>query len=107
MSEFRAAYSKLIRAVWDDPGLTKQIQSDPGLLSSYGFTDTPTSVSFEDADGKATVAGYDDQMTDAADKSVTFYIPPKPGLSAAAGSSTAEMVGTDACCCCCPCCTCT
>lgn len=31
MSDFRVAYSKLIRAVWADPGLQAQIQSNPAL----------------------------------------------------------------------------
>ena len=107
MSDFRVAYSKLIRAVWADPGLQGQIQSNPALLKSYGFSDVPSSVSFKDASGKPSIGGYDQQMDDATHKSVTIYIPPKPGLGAAPGSSGEAELGGDACCCCCPCCTCT
>lgn len=105
MSDFRVAYSKLIRDVWADPGLQAQIQSNPALLKSYGFSDVPSWVSFKDASGNPSIAGYDQQMDDASHKSVTFYIPPKPGLGVAPGSSgEAEGHSPPPCCCCCPCC---
>ncbi|MGY3412802.1 hypothetical protein ACVWZV_008968 [Bradyrhizobium sp. GM5.1] len=107
MSDFRVAYSKLIRAVWADPGLQAQIQSNPALLKSYGFSDVPSWVSFKDASGKPSIAGYDQQVDDATHKSVTFYIPPKPGLGLTPGSSDDPDQGSPPCCCCCPpCCSC-
>lgn len=108
MSDFRAAYSKLIRAVWDDPGLQASIAGNPSQLKSYGFTTVPSKVSFETASGQSTITGYDDQQDALDGSSTVFYIPPKPQLGATAASpNDAATALTDACCCCCPCCTCT
>lgn len=105
MSDFRQAYSNLIRAVWEDDGVVKQIESDPGSLSKFGFTKIPKAVKVEKASGNASIAGYDDQMSGASGATATFYIPPKPSLGGAPEGDV--ELGGDACCCCCPCCTCT
>lgn len=107
MSDFRVAYSKLIRAVWANPGLEAAITADPGKLRDYGFLNIPTSVAFAAAGSAPSIGGYDDQMANASGSTVTFYIPPIPGIGAAPGSTGQATLGGDACCCCCPCCTCT
>lgn len=101
-TEFQRAYSQLVLAVWDEPGLEKQIESNPALLSKYGFTKVPSKVSIESAEGSASFTGYAEQQAAFdAGKDVTIYIPPKPVEGATATD------GDTYCCCCCPCCTCT
>ena len=108
MSDFRAAYSKLIRACWENPGLQATIAGNPSALKDYGFASVPSKVSFETANGPSTIVGYDDQQDAVDGGDATFYIPPKPTLGAMAVSENdAATALTDACCCCCPCCTCT
>ena len=103
MSDFRVAYSKLIRDIWDNPNLESEIASNPSKLTAYGFTAVPNSVRFENSKGTSSVAGYEQQQEDAKSGNVTFYIPPKPALGVGHGAALAG----DICCCCCPCCTCT
>ena len=106
-SNFRKAYSNLIKGIWVNPDLENEIKNSPEMLKSFGFDTIPSSVSFNAASGDASVGGYDEQMKDWVNGgnggSVTFTIPPKPSID-----DTAVMVAADSCCCCCcPCCCCT
>jgi hypothetical protein len=105
-SEFRAAYSRLIRAVWADASLADRIRQQPSLLSEYGFQQVPSRVVFGVAAGIPTTQGYDTQrelyQTDEAG-TVTFFIPPQPQID----DTLVMAAGDSCCCCCCPCCCCT
>lgn len=102
-TDFQRSYSQFVLAVWDNPGLEKQIESNPSLLTKYGFQNVPSKVNIEPAKGGASFAGYAQQQAQfqAGSASATLYVPPKPAEGATATD------GDTYCCCCCPCCTCT
>jgi hypothetical protein len=103
-SAFREHYSNLIKAIWSNPDLTKEIEENPSKLAQFGFEKTPAKVRFAVATGIPTTDGYEQQMTDwEKDASVTFYVPTKPRVD----DSFLTTAGDSCCCCCCPCCCCT
>jgi hypothetical protein len=106
-TSFRTAYSNLIKAVWSDANVKKNIEANPALLSKYGFDKAPKAVRFVSATGTSNVVGYEQQQDALREVAgtVTIYVPPAP--QAAAGSAHPVDGDVTACCCCCPCCTCT
>jgi hypothetical protein len=102
-SDFRSAYSELIKAIWTDPTIQKDIEDNPRLLKQeYNFPVAPKNVRFATAVGIPTADGYDGQQTDFtqnASGTVTIYVPPLPDFDQ---SNAAKDVSI--CCCCCPCC---
>lgn len=106
-SNFRKAYSNLIKAIWVNPDIKDRVKSDPSKLREFGFQKVPSKVEFKDASGDPSQDGYEKQMEEwrknGEGGSVTFHVPPKPQAE-----DTATMTAADSCCCsCCPCCCCT
>ena len=107
MTDFKTAYSNLIKASWQDPSIDEKIVKNPALLKQFGFDSVPNQVRFETTSGKETITGYDQAKNtyQAHTGLVTFYIPKAPSSVSAGGDD--GTLDVTACCCCCPCCTCT
>ena len=111
MSQFRVAYSNLVKAIWQDPTVQAKVTSKPALLKHFGFDHIPSSVDFKSASGPEDVSGFQNLESSFAKATTnfTFYVPPKPAAGTPAAAAVAGTASGDACCCCscCPCCTCT
>jgi hypothetical protein len=114
MADFRIAYSNLIKAIWADPNVEREVSKDPKQLLKYGFDrdPPPTQVGFAPTSGPDTAQGFDDlkkQFENTSNQKITFYIPPKPSQYKAPVGGAGGVATQDSCCCCCscPCCCCT
>jgi hypothetical protein len=112
MADFRISYSNLIKAIWADPSVEKNVSANPSLLLKYGFDHAPAHVQFLPAKGPDTAQGFDQLKTEfenPSNQKITFYIPPKPSQYQAPAGSAGGATTQDSCCCCCscPCCCCT
>jgi hypothetical protein len=101
-SDFKKAYAKLIRAIWQDGDTADKVKKDPSKLKDYGFSDIPDSVDIVQSKGPVSSDGLKEQQDDYnKGGKVELRVPPKPDLKGAGPQGD----GISLCCCCCPCCT--
>jgi hypothetical protein len=104
-SDFRTCYSDLVKAIWADPSIQRDIESNPRLLKTeYNFPIAPKRVRFATAVGLPTPEGYEGLQTDFSQDggTVTIYVPPLPNMDESLADKDVSI-----CCSCCPCCCCT
>ena len=104
-SDFRTCYSELVKAIWADPSIQRDIENNPRLLKSeHNFSTAPKRVRFATAVGLPTPEGFEGLQADFQDASgtVTIYVPPLPNMDESLTEKDVTI-----CCSCCPCCCCT
>lgn len=111
LEDFRAGYTKLLNACWEDPAALDAAKADPGSALASAGLEAPAGSTVHIKEPVDDSGSLEDQLAAwNAGGDIALYVPSKQPSFDMDDSELEGVSGggvTVACCSCCPCCSCT